>query len=312
MGIFDLHCDALLRLQMDPSLSFTDSPELDVNLEKLQQGGVQVQLFAVFVEPDIPFDKKFEHAAEQVDLFHKKVLEPHEQVVHITSWEQILTLEENQIGAVLTLEGADAFGNDPEKLRWFYRAGVLSMGLTWNNANLTADGIGEPRGGGLTEWGMEVVRENNKHGVWTDVSHLSLQAFDDVIIEADYPVATHSNVYAVCGHRRNLNDDQIQALIERGGLMGMVFNPPFTADIEEEASIQGLIEHIQAVHHAGGADILALGSDFDGIETKIPELSDASEYPNLIHQLEGVLEDADTAKIKYGNAIQFIKKHFSS
>src|SRR5690606_3795964 len=95
-----------------------------------------------------------------------------------------------------------------------YRLGVLSLGLTWNKANLLADGASEPRGGGLTEFGREVVALNNKYGVLTDVSHLSERGFWDVIELAEAPFASHSNARALCDHPRNLTDEQIRALIQ--------------------------------------------------------------------------------------------------
>src|SRR5690625_6021053 len=97
---------------------------------------------------------------------------------HMTSWSDLDDLQDGEIGAVLTLEGAEAFGNDLVKLRHLYRVGVMSVGLTWNVANLCADGAGEPRGGGLTLLGKEVVRLNNEHHVFTDVSHSTVKGLD--------------------------------------------------------------------------------------------------------------------------------------
>src|SRR5690625_3179761 len=117
---------------------------------------------------------------------------------HIKAWSDLNKLNADEIGAVLTLEGADAFGNDLMKLRQLYRLGVLSLGMTWNNANLCADGAGEPRGGGLTLLGKEVIELNNKHQVLTDVSHSTERGFWEIIERADYPIASHSNSRVIC------------------------------------------------------------------------------------------------------------------
>src|SRR5690625_1594995 len=123
----------------------------------------------------------------------------------------------DEIGAVLTLEGAEAIGNNLVKLRHLYRLGVLSIGLTWNNANLCADGAGEPRGGGLTLLGKEVGSLNNENLIFTDVAHLSVNSMWDDVEYADDPVASHSNAREICEHGRDLADDQIKAMFEENG-----------------------------------------------------------------------------------------------
>src|SRR5699024_5264132 len=236
MKIIDTHCDALLKLQIEKRkvweeertlLNYRSADVLDTNLNRLQQGNVMTQFYAIFIEPDVPANEKWQHALEQIDLFYTEVLAKHPEMKHIKQWEDMHTLKDGEIGAVLTLEGADAFGNDLVKLRHLYRLGVLSIGLTWNNANLCADGAGEPRGGGLTLLGKEVVQLNNEHRVFTDVSHLSVAGFWDVMELASYPFASHSNARAICDHPRNLYDDQVKAMFANQGLIHVVFNPPF-------------------------------------------------------------------------------------
>src|SRR5699024_8835648 len=122
-----------------------------------------------------------QHALEQIDLFYTEVLGKHPEIKHITKWSDFDDLKSNEMGAVLTLEGADAFGDDLTKLRHLYRLGVMEIGLTWNHANLCADGAEEPRGGGLTVLGKEVVKLNNRHQVLTDVSHASEKSFWDIM-----------------------------------------------------------------------------------------------------------------------------------
>src|SRR5690625_3686642 len=135
--IIDTHCDALLKLQeakrgkyygIEP-LNFLDSEQLDTNLLRLKAGKVKVQFFAIFIEPDIPSDEKWQHALEQIDLFYTEVLDAHVEIKHVREWEEIYSLKKGEIGAVLSLEGADAFGNDLMKLRQLYRLGVKSIGL---------------------------------------------------------------------------------------------------------------------------------------------------------------------------------------
>jgi len=292
LKIIDTHCDALLKLQLNKrnydqtdALSFANAKELDCNYERLKEGGVSVQFFAIFIHPDVPSDEKWQHALEQVDLFYTEVLEKQPKMKHIKAWSDLDKLNADEIGAVLTLEGADAFGNDLMKLRQLYRLGVLSLGMTWNNANLCADGAGEPRGGGLTLLGKEVIELNNKHQVLTDVSHSTERGFWEIIERADYPIASHSNSRVICEHRRNLYDDQAKAMFEKKGIIHIVFNPPFINENREDASITDVIKHIDHLCSLGGVNHIGFGSDFDGIFSYVTHLEHAGMYPNLINEL---------------------------
>lgn len=301
MKIIDTHCDALLRLwQNSGKISFHDAPELDINVKRLQKGKVAVQFFAVFIYPDVKSDQKFQHALEQIDYFYTEVLAKNPMMKQIKEWEDIDQLAEDEIGAVLTLEGADAFGNDLAKLRTLYRLGVKSLGLTWNNANLCADGAGEPRGGGLTLLGKEVVKLNNENLVLTDVSHLTVKGFWDVMELADYPIATHSNARALCDHPRNLNDEQAQAMFNKNGLIGIVYCPAFVKK-EGKVSISDVIKHIDHFCSLGGKKHICLGSDFDGITDKVVDLEDASMYQNLINELLKQYSEEDVKGFAHQN-----------
>jgi membrane dipeptidase len=285
MNIIDLHCDVLYKLQESKgSLRFADSPELQANKTRLQSGRVKVQCFAIFVEPHIHSEQKFQVALEQVDYFYQEVLGKNPDMVHIKEWADFDRLKIGQTGAMLTLEGVDVIGNDLMKLRTLYRLGVRSVGLTWNFANLAADGAEEPRGAGLTMLGKEIVQLNNQYQVLTDVSHLSEKAFWDVMEIADYPIASHSNAKTICDHPRNLTDEQALAMFKKGGMIHVVYFPPFVKE-KGEASIGDLVKHIDHFCSLGGVKQIGLGSDFDGISQFVNGLEDASKSQNLINEL---------------------------
>ncbi|MDF2856312.1 MAG: diguanylate cyclase [Neobacillus sp.] len=285
MNIIDLHCDALLKLaEAKGKLRFADSPELQTNKTRLQIGMVKVQCFAIFLEPDIPSDQKFHAALEQVDYFYKEVLEKNPDMIHIKDWSDFDRLKVGQIGAMLTLEGVDAIGNDLMKLNILYQLGVRSVGLTWNNANLAADGAGEPRGGGLTLLGKEIVEFNNQNQILTDVAHLSDKGIWEVIELANYPIASHSNARTLCRHPRNLTDEQATAMFTKGGLVHVVYYPLFVKE-NGEATLSDLVKHIDHFCGLGGVKQIGLGSDFDGISTFVTGLEDASKSQNLINEL---------------------------
>jgi membrane dipeptidase len=285
MNIIDLHCDALLKLWEDKGkLRFRDASTLQTNFLRLRQGNIKVQCFAIFIEPDIVSDQKFQAAIEQVDYFYKEVLGKNPEMKQIKEWADFFELKDGEIGAMLTLEGVDAIGNDITKLHILHQLGVRSVGLTWNNANLAADGAGEPRGGGLTLFGREIVKFHNRHRILTDVSHLCEKAFWDVIELADYPIASHSNSKTLCNHPRNLTDEQAAAMFEKGGMIHVVYNPPFVKE-DGKATITDLALHIDHFCSLGGLKQIGLGSDFDGISELIPGLENASMAQNLMNEL---------------------------
>jgi membrane dipeptidase len=304
MNIIDLHCDALLKLaEGKGSLRFADAPELQTNKVRLSKGKVKVQCFAIFIEPDLPSDQKFHAALEQVDYFYKEVLAKNPEIIHLKEWTDFDRLKLGQMGAMLTLEGVDAIGNDLTKLHILYQLGVRSIGLTWNNANLAADGAGEPRGGGLTLLGKEIVAFNNEHKLFTDVSHLSDRGIWEVIELAKYPIASHSNARALCHHPRNLTDAQARAMFEKGGLIHVVYHPPFVKE-SGEVEIADLVKHIDHFCALGGVKQIGLGSDFDGISIFIKDLEDASKTQNLIDVLLKHFSEDEVRGFAYQNFLE--------
>ncbi|WP_088008095.1 dipeptidase [Indiicoccus explosivorum] len=310
MDIIDLHCDALLKLaDAKGELDYRNAQELQTNKTRLQQGGVRVQCFAVFIRPQMKAEEKFQAALDQVHYFHTEILDKNPDMKHIREWRDFASLEDGEIGAMLTLEGVDAIGNDLHKLSILHQLGVRSVGLTWNNANLAADGAGEPRGGGLTRFGKEVVGFLNDNRMLTDVSHLSVDAFWDVMELADHPIASHSNARALCDHPRNLDDEQVSAMFEKGGRIHVVYCPPFVK-ADGDAAISDVIRHIDHLCSLGGKKQIGLGSDFDGIATFVEGLEDASRHPNLINELLKRYSEEDVRGFASRNFLDYVEGKF--
>ena len=301
MKIIDLHCDALLKLQESKGKwSYADAIELDANKHRLQKGQVGVQCFAIFIEPEIKQEQKFDAVLGQIDLFYREVLGKNPEMKQIKDWSDFDHLEEDKIGAMLTLEGVDAIGNDLSKLHILYQLGVRSVGLTWNHANLAADGVGEPRGAGLTLFGKEIVEFNNQHQILTDVSHLSEKAFWDVMEVARYPIASHSNARHICNHPRNLYGNQAKALFQKNGMLHIVFAPQFVKE-DENATISDVIKHVDYFCSFGGEKNIGLGSDFDGISSHVKGLEHAGKYQDLINELLKYFSEEQVRGFAYQN-----------
>jgi len=219
--------------------------------------------------------------------------------------EDIQALKHNEIGAILTLEGCDAIGTSLIKYKTLLRLGVSSVGLTWNYANAVSDGILEERGAGLSTFGKNVVKENNLVDAWTDVSHLSVKGFWDVLELAKYPIASHSNAYTICNHSRNLSDDQIKALISKNGMIGITFVPHFLNE-NGSAHITDVLKHIDYICALGGEFNLGFGSDFDGITETVIGLSSYKNYEDLINLLLKYYKEEQVKRFLFSNFVEHL------
>ncbi|MBM7659283.1 membrane dipeptidase [Bacillus mesophilus] len=284
MKIFDAHCDVLYKLWLNPTLRFEDSKELHITFERLKNGQGKVQCMAIYVPEEVPYQERFEVALEMVNILYEKILPLYPSLKLVKTKQDIKALKEDEIGILLTLEGCDAIGTSISRLKTLFHLGVKSVGLTWNYSNAVADGILEPRGAGLSLFGKKVVQENNRFKVWTDVSHLSIKGFWEVIELADYPIASHSNALTLCNHPRNLNDDQLIALIKKDSMIGINFVPYFLAE-KPEATIKDVIKHIDYICSLGGERNIGFGSDFDGISQTVIGLEHFGKYEQLVEEL---------------------------
>ncbi|MCH7320382.1 dipeptidase [Solibacillus sp. MA9] len=303
--IIDLHCDALLRL-FQRNDSFTNAPALDVNYEKLQAGNVMAQAFAIYVNPDLSPLGKIQSAYQQAEYF-QQLIEAHPKMVHMKQWHDFHTLQPGQIGAFLTIEGVDFFGGNIKFWHEFYKFGVLAIGLTWNFANEAADGLYSKLGRGVTDFGREIIQLNNTHKIFTDVTHLHEQSFWHVLEHADYVIASHSNATSVCNHERNLTDEQIRAMITKNAPMHVVYFPEFVNGTEQ-ADMSELIKHIDHISSLGGKHLIGLGSDFDGISSKIPGLEHAGMHQNLVNELLKYYREDDVRGFCYENFLNHLPK----
>ncbi|WP_027408763.1 dipeptidase [Anoxybacteroides tepidamans] len=299
--IFDAHCDVLMKLWLNRSLSFYDSKKLHVTLQSLILTKSKVQCFAIYIPEHVPEEVRFTAALEMIDLFFEKIIARFPNMKFVQTKADIDALSEHEIGAMLTLEGCEAVGKNLVKLKTLLRLGVVSVGLTWNWANSVADGAWEERGAGLTHFGKEVVRQLNEMKRWTDVSHLSERAFWDVIEIAQFPIASHSNAHFLCGHPRNLRDEQIQALIKKDGVIGITFVPYFLTEKPKQAILTDVLRHLEHICSIGGARHVGFGSDFDGAEETTVGLENARCYENLINELQKRYSETEVERFLFRN-----------
>lgn len=304
--VVDLHADTLLDLAAGRR-TLAGSSRGHVDLPRLRQGGVDVQVFAAFIHPREAAQGRGRVGA-LIAAFHQAIDRHAGEISHARTVGEIETaVAAGKIAAVLAIEnGGDAIQGEVEQIDWLYREGVRIMGLVWNQANALADGALEVRHGGLTPLGRRVVRRMQDLGIAIDVSHLSPAAFWDVLAATRGPLlATHSNASAVHAHKRNLSDLQLRAMAARGGVVGVNFYPVFLGG----TTLDRVVAHIDHMVRVMGIDHVALGSDFDGIRQVPQGLEDVSRLPNLTAALLARGYTPEQAqKILGGNALRVFRQ----
>lgn len=281
--VVDGHCDTLLDVTNGNRKINVLSESGHIDLVRLQQGGVRVQFFAAFIESVYKPFGSLTRTLQLIDSFYSAVESCGGLLEMGQNTRQIRrSLKRDRIVALLGIEGGEALNGDLGVLRNLHRLGVRFLGLTWNQRNQIADGVGENiTGGGLTGFGREVVAEMNNLGMIIDLSHISEPGFWDVIELSKHPVmVSHANCYHLRSHPRNLKDDQIQALAQNGGVLGLSFVPDFMGN-----NIDDFIDHVDHVAGLVGTEVIALGSDFDGVDETPVGLEDCRCYPRITAKL---------------------------
>lgn len=325
MKVIDMHCDTIYeinRLQKAGENVELRDNHLNISLNKMKKGDYLLQNFAMFTHLKKDGDP-FQHVQHLIDTFYLE-LEKNQDMIQIAyTYDDIEKNARSQkMSAILTLEEGAVVHNDLAYLRNYYRLGVRMITLNWNFAN----GIGYPNfdiqgethgyhtcdeKNGLTSFGIQYVQECERLGIIIDVSHLSDAGFYDVLEYTTQPfVASHSNVRGVCDHARNLSDDMIVKLAQRGGVMGINFAADFLDENDQQdalSKISSMVKHIIYIRDLAGIDCIGLGSDFDGIPQNL-EIKDASYMPMLYQALQnaGFHED-DIEKIFYKNVLRVYK-----
>ncbi len=309
----DGHTDVLLRAMKDDIHLKERLSKGHVDIPRLKEGNVKLQIFAIFVESQYKPERALKQAVLIIEKFYKELEENKDDMVLIKNLSDLEKIQDNdKVGAMLSIEGGEPIETSLDLLDFFYRLGVRAMGLTWNERNMIANGAGEwGMLGGLSKFGRDVVKRMNKLGMIVDVSHITPPGFWDAIEVSEKPIiASHSNVYNLCEHPRNLTDLQIKALAEKRGVMGINFYAKFL-NSSGKATLEDIVRHIDYIVELVGPDYVGMGSDFDGIDVWPEEIYDASRFPLIFEELEkrGYKEE-DIRKIAGENFLRVIKENW--
>lgn len=272
MILCDTHADTLYAMASNPG------HRTDVTLPRLKAAGVSLQTLALFVGSSTDKEEVLRFNGLMMDAFDKlkaqgllQAFDPREA-------------EEGQTKCMLSIEGCEILEGGLDLIdRWRAR-GVRMAALTWNYENALATPAKLDRGEGLKPYGKQAVRRMIEVGVAPDTSHLNERGFWDILEMGVVPLASHSCCKALCPHRRNLTDEQLRALFEAGGYVGVNFYPHFLKE-GGDCTLDTVCDHVLHMFRMGGEGKVGFGSDFDGIECKVKGLSDPSDVPALIERL---------------------------
>lgn len=304
--LIDLHNDVLEVMIDDPTYHLSTLHNYyHTDIPRLQLGGVDIQFFSVWVSPTA-YTNYFQQALVMRDLFYSELAANPTTIEQATTVEEALNLNaQHKIAAVIGVEGGHHIEEDLNKIDTLYNAGMRYLTITWNNSVSWAIAATDSRTltQGLNSFGRQVIRKLDSLGVIIDVSHTGIKTIQDILQETSNPiVATHSGARAIKNHTRNLYDWQIQDIANSGGVIGIVFYPPFLST-SSTASIADVIAHIDHIVNLVGSDYVAIGSDFDGIGTNVVlGLEDVSKFPDLtLALLEHGYTELEVAKFLGGN-----------
>ena len=324
MRYIDFHCDTLSRLLPrnpgDPEQALRKN-YLHIDAERLHAAGYAAQFFAMFLPAALTPDT-LERCLQMVDVFQRSLEDCSDLIAFAGNARDLdANLAAGRVSAFLTIEDSGIIHGDPALLRVFHSLGLRLITLTWNFDNNVGSPNSTPEQSakGLTAHGVDFLRECERLGIIVDVSHLSDAGFWDVAKHSTVPfVASHSDSRAVTSHSRNLTDEMLKALAEKGGVSGLNYwgglvrprgGDMYAKFATEVCTVDDLAAHARHMADVAGEDVVALGSDFDGIGSW-PEGLDGCQKIGLVTDAlrRAGFTERQIDKITFGNAYRVISE----
>lgn len=307
MPIIDFHCDTIDRLYAEKTSLLANEYHIDLN--KLRASNYAAQWFALFIDTEAARKPLMELVKDMYDYFMKELALNKKHIEFATNYEEYNRIKSmHKIAAFLSLEEGQIIEGKLDNIKKLCELGVRMMTLTWNYEN----DLGYPHSSdkGLTEFGKQTVEYLNDMPMLVDISHLSETAVKDVYTIYKKPIlASHCNARTVYNHTRNLSDEVIRLIAHSGGVMGINLYGLFL-DGSHASTINALCRHIAYIYKLGGEDIMAFGTDFDGINCDL-EVCNAGQMGKLIETLETIYPNSFIDKLTYKNAERIIKENLS-
>ncbi len=353
--VLDSHVDTVSEMA-DHGYDLDTAPEeAHLSWQKISEGGLKAQVFACFVSPRFVQAGAAAQADRLIERFEEEVRRFPDRLTPCRSGSDLETAwRAGRFGGMLSIEGGHAMEDSLDTLRHFHARGVRAMTLTWNNTNGWADGCGPmdptlPQHGGLNELGARVVGTMEEIGMAVDISHGAPATFWAVMdMAAKPPFASHSSVKAINHHRRNLDDAQMRALAEKGGVLGICFCSNFLVDeagawerarqatgymppgiplpdrlwgaipdVDFEtycrhvplASLDDAADHVEHALRVMGTGAVGIGSDYDGARRFPVGLEHVGKLPGLAARLiERGWREEELTGFLGGNLLDYFKR----
>lgn len=312
LSVFDLHCDTVTEL-LGRDLSATTplrSNKLHIDLERMKQYAGYAQCFAFWSTTDLPLPRGIKPEDifwREISVLQDQIDKNQDLIRQARSGDDVRkNLEDGVISAIFTLEGTAGIGFDPAKLEKLHNLGFRISTLGWNeNNSLTGSHV---TGGGLTKRGREYVKECQRLGILVDVSHISDEAFWQIMDMTEKTViATHSNSRKVCNVSRNLTDEMFRAICSTDGVAGFNLCADFVGENPTVDTACDHIFHFLELDPAGTH--IAIGGDLDGISEMPAGFTGVQDYPKLAKRLlERGLDETILKQIFWSNALGVIDK----
>lgn len=308
--LFDLHCDTLFEaLKQQKSLN---NNNLQLSFERLSEYGRFCQVLAMWsdyrISENTSYRRFFDARRKLLQELDEAEANGHD-IRLCTCNSDLCACEKDKAGAVfLAVEGGKLIADDLSRLDMLYKAGVRFLTLVWNKT--CRIGGAHDTDEGLSDFGRDAVLRCFELGIIPDVSHASAEMTDDVLAMCEENghvcVATHSNSYSVCAHKRNLTDDRFRRISKLGGIVGISLAPMHLTSAEI-CTVDDIAAHIEHYLSLGGEDTVCLGCDLDGV-TDLPQGMESVSDLQLISDKLAQINYNDTliGKIFYANARNFI------
>ena len=324
MKFIDLHCDTLMQAIKGDVTNVVELENSMLDIKRMKKGGASTEFFAIFFPPlkESGLIELEGVALSDEDYFnrlytcYKNTMEcGKDYIAEAMNADDIVKNEAaGKMSGILTFEDGRLVDGCLEKMKKYYDMGIRLITLTWNGENCfgyPCSSDSDAMKKGLKPFGKEAIEYMNELGILIDVSHLSDGGFWDVVELSKYPfVASHSNCRSLSPHQRNLTDEMIKKMAEKGGVSGINFAPQFLdSDITaKDSTLELLSLHLRKMIDVGGEDFPALGSDLDGIGGNL-EVGCISKMGLIFDRLkaDGVSERV-IEKIAYTNAFRVIKE----
>lgn len=286
--LVDGHMDTPLRIA-DEGLDIGVRGAQDhVDLIRLREGGVDGVFMAAWIDPKIPRGSRLARAERLLGTIRESAeAHPDRARFVTTAGEARQAATEGRIALLAGVENAQALDDDPDNVYRLRALGARYLTLTWMNSNAFADAAGDRVHSGLSELGRRLVDDLDREGLLVDLAHASPETFWDVLDRsARPPVVSHSATTAGGHHPRNLSDDQLRGLAEKGGLVGINFFPRYLRPGAPSCDWTLIVDHIDRAVQVAGPRHVALGSDLDGIPFLPEGFRGAQDFPLIAGELE--------------------------